>query len=130
MELLVIEDDPVIGKVLRKGLSESGHGCMWAKEGPRGLELACGQKFDAIVLDLMLPGMSGYAVCEAIRQAGNEVPVLMLSARTLTEDRVRGYDVGADQYLAKPFELEELLSVVRNLLTRRAIRPATSMRPG
>jgi two-component system OmpR family response regulator len=66
----------------------------------------------------MLPGMSGYAVCEALRQQGNDVPVLMLSARTLVEDRIRGYDVGADQYLQKPFELEELLSMTRNLLAR------------
>ena len=68
----------------------------------------------------MLPGMSGYAVCDALRQNGNNVPVLILSARTLVEDRVRGYDVGADQYLQKPFELEELLSMTRNLLTRRS----------
>ncbi len=68
----------------------------------------------------MLPGMSGYAVCETLRRKGNEIPVLMLSARTLVEDRIRGYDVGADQYLQKPFELEELLSMVRNLLARRA----------
>jgi two-component system alkaline phosphatase synthesis response regulator PhoP len=67
----------------------------------------------------MLPGMSGYAVCETLRQKGNDVPVLMLSARTLVEDRIRGYDVGADQYLEKPFELEELLSMTRNLLARR-----------
>ena len=70
----------------------------------------------------MLPGMSGYAVCEALREKGNDVPVLMLSARTLVEDRIRGYDVGADQYLQKPFELEELLSMTRNLLARRAKR--------
>src|SRR5262249_31040103 len=69
---------------------------------------------------LMLPGMSGYAVCEALREQGSDVPVLMLSARTLVEDRIRGYDVGADQYLQKPFDLEELLSMTRNLLARRA----------
>ena len=67
----------------------------------------------------MLPGMSGYAVCEALRQAANPVPVLILSARTLAEDRIRGYDVGADQYLQKPFELDELLAMVRSLLSRR-----------
>src|SRR5690606_15680534 len=75
---------------------------------------------DLVLLDLMLPGMSGYAVCDALRQNGNNVPVLILSARTLVEDRVRGYDVGADQYLQKPFELEELLSMTRNLLARRS----------
>jgi two-component system OmpR family response regulator len=74
---------------------------------------------DLVILDLMLPGMSGYAVCEAIREAGNQVPVLILSARTLSEDRTRGFEVGADQYLMKPFDLDELLSRVRGLIDRR-----------
>ena len=82
------------------------------EEDPRGVAM--------VILDLMLPGMSGYAVCEALRQRDNHVPILMLSARTLVEDRIRGYDVGADQYLQKPFDLEELLSMVRNLLARQA----------
>ncbi len=83
---------------------------------------------DLVILDLMLPGMSGYAVCEALREKGNNVPVLILSARTLVEDRIRGYDVGADQYLQKPFELEELISMTRNLLraTRAQRPPATA----
>ncbi len=81
---------------------------------------------DLIILDLMLPGMSGYDVCEAIREQGGDVPVLMLTARTLTEDRIRGFDVGTDIYLQKPFELEELLSIVRNLLSRQARRPAAA----
>jgi two-component system, OmpR family, alkaline phosphatase synthesis response regulator PhoP len=67
----------------------------------------------------MLPGMSGYAVCETLRQQGSDVPILMLSARTLTEDRIRGFDAGTDVYVQKPFDLEELLSIVRNLLSRR-----------
>jgi DNA-binding response OmpR family regulator len=70
-----------------------------------------------LILDLMLPGMSGYSVCETIRDAGKNMPVLMLSARTLSEDRTRGFDVGADQYMTKPFELDELISRVKNLLT-------------
>ncbi|NQW46162.1 MAG: response regulator transcription factor [Planctomycetes bacterium] len=74
---------------------------------------------DLVVLDLMLPGMSGYAVCEAIRSQGNDVPVVMLTARTLVEDRIRGFDAGTDVYLQKPFDLDELLSIVRNLLARR-----------
>ena len=70
----------------------------------------------------MLPGMSGYAVCEKLRQQGSDVPVLILSARTLSEDRTRGFDVGANQYLAKPFDLDELLSRVKNLLTHHTRR--------
>jgi two-component system OmpR family response regulator len=71
------------------------------------------------VLDLMLPGMSGYAVCETLRSRGDTLPVVMLTARTLVEDRIRGFDSGADVYLQKPFDLEELLSVIRSLLSRR-----------
>lgn len=74
---------------------------------------------DLVVLDLMLPGMSGYAVCEAIRGQGSDTPVVMLTARTLVEDRIRGFDAGTDVYLQKPFDLDELLSIVRNLLARR-----------
>jgi len=83
---------------------------------------------DLIVLDLMLPGMSGYAVCEAIRSQGSDVPIVMLTARTLVEDRIRGFDAGTDVYLQKPFELDELISIVRNLLARRSrgTRPQTA----
>jgi two-component system alkaline phosphatase synthesis response regulator PhoP len=73
---------------------------------------------DLIVLDLMLPGMSGYEVCEQVRDSGRNMPILMLSARTLSEDRTRGFDVGANQYLVKPFELGELLSRIKNLLSQ------------
>lgn len=80
---------------------------------------------DLIVLDLMLPGMSGYEVCEKVRQAGHFMPILMLSARTLSEDRTRGFDVGANQYLVKPFELVELLSRIKNLLLQSGAAPPT-----
>lgn len=76
-------------------------------------------KVDLVVLDLMLPGMSGYAVCERLRSRGSLIPVVMLTARTLVEDRIRGFDAGADVYLQKPFDLDELLSVIRSLLSRR-----------
>ena len=74
----------------------------------------------------MLPGMSGYAVCEAVRRQGNDVPVVMLTARTLVEDRIRGFDAGTDVYLQKPFDLDELISIVRSLISRR--RPAARPR--
>src|ERR1700690_762257 len=80
MELLVIEDDPLIGKALRKGFSEAGHSCMWAKEGQRGLELATGQQFDAIILDLMLPGRPGLEVLKELRSLGILTPVIALTA--------------------------------------------------
>ena len=83
------------------------------------------ESVDLVILDLMLPGMSGYAVCEALRAFDMDTPVLILTARTLTEDRTRGFDVGANQYLTKPFDLDEFLSRVKNLLTfhsRRELR--------
>ena len=86
-------------------------------------------RVDLVVLDLMLPGMSGYSVCEKLREDGADIPILMLSARTLPEDRTRGFDVGADQYLTKPFELDELLSRVKSLLTRHAARSVSVAPP-
>jgi len=89
------------------------------------------EEVDLVILDIMLPGMSGYAVCEKIRELGSDLPVLILSARTLSEDRTRGFDLGANQYLSKPFDLDELMSRVNNLLTHytrrhQAPRPASS----
>ncbi len=117
--LLVVEDQPKLLQSLERGLREEGYDVLTASDGRAAFEQASTIPVDAVILDLMLPGMSGYKVCESLREAGNAVPVLMLSARTLVEDRIRGYDVGADQYLQKPFDLEELLSMVRNLLRRK-----------
>jgi two-component system OmpR family response regulator len=120
--ILVVEDEEHLAFGIKYNLEAEGFDVTTTPDGPSALKvLEHGPlPVDLVILDLMLPGMSGYAVCEALRQQGNDVPVLILSARTLVEDRVRGYDVGADQYLQKPFELEELLSMTRNLLARRA----------
>jgi len=120
--ILVVEDEQHLAIGIKYNFEAEGYRVSLAADGPTALRLLqeVPQRFDLVILDLMLPGMSGYAVCEALREAGNDVPVLMLTARTLIEDRVRGFDMGADQYLAKPFELEELLAMVRNLLVRRA----------
>jgi two-component system alkaline phosphatase synthesis response regulator PhoP len=119
--ILVVEDEQHLAFGIKYNLEAEGYEVTTAGDGPAALKLfeESPHGTDLVILDLMLPGMSGYAVCEALREKGNDVPVLMLSARTLVEDRVRGYDVGADQYLQKPFELEELLSMTRNLLSRR-----------
>jgi two-component system OmpR family response regulator len=119
--ILIVEDDPHIANGIRFNLEAEGYYVTTVAEGPQALALLNQQPsgIDLIVLDLMLPGMSGYAVCEEVRRQDVDVPILMLSARTLTEDRVRGFDVGADVYLQKPFDLEELLSIVRSLLSRR-----------
>lgn len=119
--ILIVEDEEHLAIGIKYNLEAEGYQVTVAGDGPSALKLIAEAEpaVDLIILDLMLPGMSGYAVCEQLREQGNPVPVLMLSARTLVEDRVRGYDVGADQYLKKPFDLEELLSIVRNLLARR-----------
>ena len=123
--ILIVEDEEHLAFGVKYNLEAEGYDAQVASDGPTALQLVADdpQGFDLVILDLMLPGMSGYAVCEMLRRTGNEIPVLMLSARTLVEDRIRGYDVGANQYLQKPFELEELLSMVRNLLARHGKSP-------
>lgn len=117
--ILVVEDEPHLAVGIRYNLEAAGYRVTTAGDGPKALKVIESSSEDVklVILDLMLPGMSGYAVCESIRSAGNPVPILILSARTLSEDRTRGFDVGANQYLTKPFELDELMSRVRNLLT-------------
>jgi two-component system OmpR family response regulator len=119
--ILIVEDDPHIANGIHFNLEAEGYFATTLGDGPAALAFfnAHHPELGLIILDLMLPGMSGYAVCEAIREVDRDVPILMLSARTLTEDRVRGFNVGADVYLQKPFDLEELLRIVRNLLARR-----------
>lgn len=120
--ILVVEDEAHLAIGIKYNLEAEGYDVSTVGDGPAAIKMVeeDPRGVDLVILDLMLPGMSGYAVCEALREKGNHVPILMLSARTLVEDRIRGYDVGADQYLQKPFDLEELLSMVRNLLSRRA----------
>ena len=123
MDVLVVEDDPVIGKSLHKGLGEAGHSCTWVKDGGRGLEQALSQRFDAVVLDQMLPGESGLTVLARLRQQGVATPVILVTALGSVEDRVAGLKAGADDYVVKPFALVELLArleaVCRRSLTGR-----------
>lgn len=120
--ILVVEDEQHLAFGIKFNLEAEGYTVTVADDGPAALERLTGaaSPVDLVVLDIMLPGMSGYAVCEAIRERGGTLPVVMLTARTLVEDRIRGFDSGADVYLQKPFDLEELLSVIRSLLSRRA----------
>ena len=119
--ILVVEDEQHLAIGIKFNLESEGYRVTVVGDGQTALAAieAADPPIDLVVLDLMLPGMSGYAVCEAIRGQGNPLPVVMLTARTLVEDRIRGFDAGTDVYLQKPFDLEELLSVVRNLLARR-----------
>lgn len=132
--ILVVEDEEHLAIGIKYNLEAEGFRVTTAANGQAALAVvaATDAPVDLVVLDLMLPGMSGYAVCEAIREQGSDVPVVMLTARTLVEDRIRGFDAGTDVYLQKPFDLDELLSIVRNLLARRGRtgrpRPAASER--
>jgi two-component system, OmpR family, response regulator len=130
VDLLVIEDDAVIGKALRTGLCEAGHNCAWAKDGERGLALASSQQFDAIILDLMLPIRSGLEVLGDLRGKGIQTPVIVVTAMGSIEERVKGLKMGADDYLIKPFALAELLARVEAVCRRTAIRPPATMQVG
>jgi len=119
--ILVVEDEQHLAFGIKFNLEAEGYTVTVAGDGSSALDLvsAAAPPVDLVVLDVMLPGMSGYAVCETIRGRGITLPVVMLTARTLVEDRIRGFDSGTDVYLQKPFDLEELLSVIRSLLSRR-----------
>lgn len=119
MRLLVIEDELPMRTALVETLAAEGYRVQSAADGIAGLEMACTGEFDLILLDVMMPGLDGYAVCKALRQRGREMPVLMLTAKGQIDDRVAGLDSGADDYLMKPFSLKELLARVRALLRRR-----------
>jgi DNA-binding response OmpR family regulator len=118
MHLLLIEDERKVASFVARALRENAHTVDIANTGQKGLELAGRIPYDAILLDVRLPGISGIQVCRELRQSGVEIPILMLTARTLVEQRVEGLDAGADDYLTKPFALDELQARVR-AITRR-----------
>ena len=120
MRLLVVEDEPRLAAALRRGLAAEGFAVDLAADGPSGLEAARHGGYDALVLDVMLPGLSGYRVVQALRAEGNWVPVLMLSAKDGEYDEADGLDCGADDYLTKPFSYVVLLARLRALLRRGA----------
>lgn len=115
MRVLLVEDEPAVRDAVERALRGAGHKADLAREGPAGLELAMTNPYDAVVLDLGLPGLDGVEVCRRLRASGNQVPVLMLTARAAVRDRVEGLDAGADDYLVKPFALDELLARLRAL---------------
>ena len=127
MNLLVVEDDPVMGKSLSKGFAEAGHECVWVKDGQRGLDEALSQRFDAIVLDLLLPGLPGLTVLRRLRGEGVRTPVILLTALGAVEERVAGLNAGADDYLVKPFAFPELLARLEAVCRRTLDRPAAVM---
>jgi two-component system alkaline phosphatase synthesis response regulator PhoP len=129
--ILVVEDERHLAVGIKYNLEAEGYEVHVVADGATALKYVeqADPDVDLVILDLMLPGMSGYTVCDSLRDAGFTMPVLILSARTLPEDRTRGFDVGADQYLTKPFELDELLSRTKNLLARYRSSPTMANGP-
>jgi two-component system, OmpR family, copper resistance phosphate regulon response regulator CusR len=118
VNILIVEDEAKTGEYLRQGLREAGFSVDLATSGPDGLHLALEGQHDLVILDIMLPGMNGWQVLQNLRAQGRQMPVLFLTARDQVEDRVKGLELGADDYLVKPFSFAELLARVRVILRR------------
>jgi two-component system OmpR family response regulator/two-component system copper resistance phosphate regulon response regulator CusR len=121
LSVLIVEDDELLGKALKKGLQEAGHDCAWVKTGRRGLDEAVEQKADVVVLDLMLPDVPGLELLRELRRRGIATPVLILTALGSVDERVVGLEAGADDYLVKPFAFPELLARL-GAITRRTLQ--------
>jgi DNA-binding response OmpR family regulator len=130
MRLLVVEDEKRMADLLRKGLQEEGYVVAIAPNGPMAVEMAQASQFELILLDIMLPGMDGFQVAQRLRRGGNRVPILMLTARDATPDIVQGLDLGADDYLTKPFSFEVLLARIRALIRRGPASHSVKLRVG
>lgn len=130
MRILVVEDERKVASFIKRGLEEERYIVETAADGEAGLALALENHFDAIVLDVMLPRLDGYSVLATLRDTGNATPVLMLTARGTMEDRVQGLDLGADDYLAKPFHFEELAARLRSILRRSSTEKTTRLQCG
>ena len=130
MRLLLVEDDAGIARFVRQGLREAGYEVDWEKDGVRALQRGLSGSFDLMILDVLVPGMSGLEVLRELRARGVAAPVLMLTALDTLDDRVNGLDAGADDYLVKPFAFPELLARVRALLRRAPVDAGTTLRAG
>ena len=119
--VLIVEDEQSIVDILTFNLTKEGYNTIEALDGPTGLQLALEQNPDLVLLDLMLPGMSGFEVCQKVRQAGSLVPIVMLTAREEEDDKVRGLELGADDYITKPFKNRELMARVKANIRRVAM---------
>jgi DNA-binding response OmpR family regulator len=130
MRVLIVEDSPRISSFLKKGLSEEGYAVATAGDGNTGYQLAQAEEFDVAIVDVMLPGRSGIELVRDLREAGSTLPVLLLTARDETEDKIAGLDSGADDYLTKPFDFSELTARIRALLRRTGTGATPQLRAG
>jgi two-component system, OmpR family, copper resistance phosphate regulon response regulator CusR len=128
MKILIVEDEQKTASYLRKGLSENGFTAEVKKDGATGLQAALANRYDLLLLDVMLPACDGWTIVSQLRNAGDKTPVLFLTARDAIQDRVRGLELGADDYLVKPFAFSELLARVRSILRRTASGSADLLR--
>ena len=126
VRLLVVEDDPAISRFVVRGLREENYRVDLAEDGVTAERMASDESYDAIILDILLPGMSGFEVCRRLRRSGVDAPVLMLTARDAVADRIAGLDAGADDYVVKPFAFDELLARLRALTRRGRTRQLDS----
>jgi two-component system response regulator QseB len=122
MRVLLVEDDPMIGASVQKGLRQDGFSVDWVRDGGAAERAIATHTYDVVLLDLGLPGKSGVEVLKSLRRGGNDVPVLIVTARDAVTDRVAGLDNGADDYILKPFDLDELAARIRAVVRRRAGR--------
>ena len=128
MRILLIEDDTAIAGVVRRSLQSARYEVDWAADGAEGLKLAGEREYSLILLDLMLPKVDGWTVCQTLRSGRNPTPILMLTARDAVQDRVKGLEIGADDYLPKPFDFTELLARVKALLRRDKLHKTRTIR--
>lgn len=130
MQILIVEDEPRMLELLRKGLYEHGFAVMTAADGETGLEIAIGHEFDAIILDIGLPKLDGYGVMHTLRARSRGTPVLMLTARDTEDEIIRGLDLGADDYLTKPFSFPELVARLQSITRHRRNKTDGMMEAG
>ena len=128
MKILIVEDEAKLAHVLHKGLKENGYIADWADDGELGLDMAREGNYAAIILDVMLPKKDGFEVLRELRKAGSTVPIIMLTARSRVDDRIQGLDLGADDYLPKPFDFKELLARLRAVTRRPTVELRTILK--
>jgi DNA-binding response OmpR family regulator len=130
MHVLIVEDEKKMAELLKRGLEEENHSVSLAHDGRTALDMAQDLDYDAIVLDLMLPGIDGFEVARRLRKSGNRTPILVLTARDTVPDVVKGLDIGADDYMTKPFSFEEFLARLRSVSRRGSVPRPTALQVG